>query len=129
MRSHLFTTGAVAVVVAVTSCGGSSGNPASPSPNASTIRVVAENGAQSFTPNPAQGSQSVVFRNDHNDTHRMVANDGSFDTGDLAAGAVSGAVQPPAGGVNYHCSIHPAMVGAIGATGGGPPPPCTDGYC
>ena len=62
-------------------------------------------------------------------THRIVANDGSFDTGDLAAGATSAIVQAPSGGLNYHYSIHPTtMFGAIGGSGGEQPPPCTV-YC
>ena len=71
----------------------------------------------------------VLWRNDDGDTHRIVANDGSFDTGDLAPRATSTMVQMPEGGLNYHCSIHPTtMFGAIGGGGGESPPPCTI-YC
>ena len=72
----------------------------------------------------------VVWRNDDRDTHHIVANDGAFDTGDLAPGATSTMVQMPEGGLNYHCSIHPTtMFGAIGGGGGAAPPPCEGVYC
>ena len=54
-------------------------------------------------------------RNGDNATHRIVANDGSFDTGNIAPGETSQAVMPSAAGVSYHCTIHPSMVGAISA--------------
>jgi len=107
-------------------CGGNgyssgSGNPTSPTtpPSGSgivTIDVVAINGAQSFSPNPATlpSGQAVVWHNVDNITHHVVLNDRSLDTGDLAPGASS---QPMtisgAGGGPYHCSIHPVMVGSI----------------
>ena len=62
--------------------------------------------------------------------HHIVSNDGSLDFGDVAAGATSRALSVSATGTNYHCTIHPGMIGGIGATSGGGPPPCNDpGYC
>jgi plastocyanin len=95
--------------------------PDSPTPPPSgsgvvTINVVAINGAQSFSPNPATlpAGQMVVWHNIDNITHRVVLNDRSVDTGDLASGASS---QPMTiggtGGGPYHCSIHPVMIGSI----------------
>ena len=120
--------GTLLVALSVTACGGDS--PMAPTSNASTVSILGERGSQSFSPNPASpGGQMVVWRNDDGVTHRIVANDESFDTGDLVAGATSMAVQPPAGGLNYHCSIHPTtMFGSISGAGGGAPPPCTV-YC
>jgi len=101
-------------------CGGSgnkNANPGSPTPssgNVVTINVVAINGAQSFTPNPATvpAGQMVVWHNVDNVTHRVVLNDRSVDTGNLDPGVFSsptvlGTVGP------YHCSIHPEMVGSL----------------
>ena len=80
-----------------------------------TINVVDENGAQSFSPNPATlpAGQMVVWRNVDNVTHRMVLDAGSLDTGNLAPGASSQPMSINAGGGPYHCSIHPSMVGTI----------------
>jgi plastocyanin len=80
-----------------------------------TISVVADNGVQSFSPNPATlpAGQTVVWRNVDNVTHRMVLDAGSGDTGNLAPGASSQPMSINAGGGPYHCSIHPSMVGTI----------------
>ena len=96
----------------------------------STISILGERGSQSFSPNQAfPWGQMIMWRNDNGVTHRIVANDGSFDTGDIVAGATSRMVQAPPDGLNYHCSIHPTtMFGAISDSGGGAPPPCTV-YC
>jgi len=117
--------------------GGSPASPTSPAPlpaggtNRVTVGIVADRGSQSFAPNPAAmtGGATIAWRNDDGVVHRIVANDGSFDTGNLAPGATSTPVTPPGAGANYHCSIHPTMVGAIGSSAGEPPPPCTGIYC
>jgi plastocyanin len=111
---------------------GSSGSPTTaPSPSSSpTIAIVGQNGTQAFTPNPSSfGGQQVVFRNDDRVTHRVVLNDGSVDTGDIAPGATSRPVAMPAAGTNYHCAIHPGMIGSASAAAGAPPPPCEGQYC
>src|SRR5262245_45417832 len=92
----------VAVSLCTWGCGSSSnagGTPASPTPTPTpppasgvvTINVVSENGAQSFSPNPATlpAGQMVVWRNVDRDTHRVVLNNGSLDTGNLGPGASS----------------------------------------
>src|SRR6266436_5729193 len=82
-----------------------------------TINVIGVNGAQSFSPNPATlpAGQVVVWHNIDSITHRVVLNDGSLDTGNLDPGASSPpmAINVPAAGDPYHCSIHPVMVGTI----------------
>jgi plastocyanin len=129
-----------AAVIAVAGCGGGS-SPASPSPtptggggggggSATTISIVANNGTQSFNPNPASAAQgtTVSWTNGDGATHRLVANDGSFDTGNIAPGATSAPLMLTDDGVNYHCSIHPNMIGSINRSSGGPPP-CQGLYC
>lgn len=117
--------GAIVVCsLSVWGCGGD-GNPESPSPepspspapspNVVTINIVAENGAQSFTPNPATlpAGQMVVWRNVDNTTHRVVLDNGSVDTGNLAPNASSQPMSVNNAGGPYHCTIHPSMVGTI----------------
>jgi plastocyanin len=109
-----------ALGLGVWGCGASSSNnanPASPSPSGGsvvTINVVAINGSQSFSPNPATlpAGQMVVWHNVDKATHRVVLNDRSVDTGNLAPGASSTAQEIGTVGP-YHCSIHPEMVGTI----------------
>jgi len=118
------------------SCGGGgSGNstpPTAPSgggATATTIAINGQNGTQAFSPNPAAlGGLTVAFKNNDSVTHRVVLNDGSLDTGDIAPGATSRAMVMPTAGANYHCSLHPGMIGAV-SSGSGPPPACTGLYC
>jgi plastocyanin len=118
-------------------CGGGSSNPPSaptpqpPSqPTTATIDIVGQNGTQAFSPNPANfGGQMVVFRNTHSVPHQVVLNDGTVDTGVIAPGATSRAVQMPTAGTNYHCSLHPGMIGSVSTAEGNQPPPCEGLYC
>lgn len=95
--------------------------PTPPATGTVTINVVGINGAQSFSPNPATlpAGQTVVWHNIDSITHRVVLNDGSFDTGNLDAGASSQpmTINVPGGGDPYHCSIHPQMVGTLVGSG------------
>lgn len=138
---RLMTVALIATTFAVYGCGGyaspsptspstTNPSPASPTPTsptptgptdtaaptagAITINVVRENGAQSFSPNPATvpPGQMVVWHNVDTVTHRVVLNDGTLDTGNLAPGAFSAPMILRAVGA-YHCSIHPSMVGTI----------------
>jgi plastocyanin len=108
---------------------GSTNSPAAPTPMPSngvvTINVVAINGAQSFSPNPATlpAGQMVVWHNVDNTTHRVVLNDRSVDTGDLAPGTSSRPMAIGAAGGRYHCSIHPEMIGGINEETSTSPPP------
>ena len=124
-------------VLGASSCGaGGYGNStptsATPTPTANsvTININGVKGKQSFSPNPASvaAGQQVIFKNNDVVTHRVVIDDRSVDTGDIAPGASSqplalGAVSKP-----YHCSLHPSMVGSLNAADTPDPPPCT-GYC
>ena len=131
MRSVFVARCVVLNAFAFTACSNdSSSSPTTPTSNTATITIGANDGSQSFSPNPAQvGGQVAVWHNSHGETHRIVANDGSFDTGEIAPGATSAMAQLPADGMNYHCAIHPTMIGAIGGSGGSPPPECIGIYC
>ena len=120
---------AAAAGLILCACGGGGSTPSGPNPGALTITITRQNGAQSFSPNPATaGGQAVVFRNADTVVHRVRLNDGSLDMGDIAPGATSAQVDMPAQGTNYHCSLHPDMIGAVSGTSG-PPPACEGPYC
>jgi plastocyanin len=130
MRVWLYTSAVLVVALVAASC--SKGGPADPTPgsNATTITILGQNGNLSFTPNPADaGGRTVVFKNADSVTHRVVLNDGSIDTGDIAPGATSRSVSMPSSGTNYHCAIHDNMGGAVLPAAGGEPPPCEGVYC
>ena len=138
MRRLLLGFGAALAAATALACGGSSSStPTTPSPsggsgnpNAVTIAIVRNNGARSFDPNPATaGGRTVVFKNDDTITHRVVLNDGTIDTGDIAPGGTSRSFTMPDSGTNYHCSLHPSMVGSVSPAAGGEPPTCTGAYC
>jgi plastocyanin len=100
----------------------------SPEPEASgivTVNVVAINGAQSFSPNPATlpVGQKIVWHNVDKSTHRVVLNDGALDTGNLAPGASSVPMVISATGSAYHCAIHPEMVGSVNQATASPSTP------
>lgn len=124
---------ALVIVLGLSACNNSSDSgdtPTAPPVGFSTVSIVAENGSQSFAPNPAVlDGQRVAWRNDDDVTHRIVANDETFDTGDIIPGSTSISILPPDAGTNYHCSIHPnTMFGAIAGTSG-EAPPCNGLYC
>jgi plastocyanin len=140
MRAIVTAGAASLLALGVWGCGGSGysnggGNPTGPTPapggsGVVTINVVAINGAQSFSPNPATlpAGQMVIWHNVDNTTHHVVLNDRSVDTGDLGPGVSS---QPMAiggaGGGQYHCSIHPVMIGSINTDTSSTP--CQGQYC
>jgi plastocyanin len=138
MKSVVAVSG-VLLALLVSACGSSNNdynpNPGSPTPTppatgASQIAIVGDRGNQSFNPNPASVAMgsTMSFKNNDGITHRIVANDGSFDTGNISGGATSGAVTLSTNGTNYHCTIHPDMIGSVNASGGAPPP-CSGQYC
>ena len=125
---------AAATLVYQVGCGGGSSSPAAPTtppPSggggaSTTISIVADNGNQSFAPNPASVpvGQTVAWRNVDSTTHHIVADDGSFDAGLTAPGATGVTVTVGNGTITYHCAIHPTMVGTInGSQGNGPSGP------
>jgi plastocyanin len=130
----LFLVGLMALAVGEWSCGGSSNSSSTPTPTGTTtISIQFSNGlgnlgANSFSPNPASVSQGamVAWHNSDSTTHHIVLNDGSLDTGDIAPGASSPAKALSVSGGQYHCTIHPTMVGSLNVATN--PPPSGPGY-
>ena len=140
MRAEFLRLAVFALAAAAaSSCGGGDSSspttPSSPSAGAVTITILDSGGTGnrgnlSFSPNPASaGGQTVVFKNNDSTTHRVVLNDGSIDTGDIAPGATSRSVVMPGVGTNYHCSLHTGMGGAVSPASGGAPPACEGPFC
>ena len=136
MQTVLVRVSVLGLVVAGAACGGG-GSGTSPSPTTSapsgasvTVSIMGDRGNKSFNPNPVSPGAplTVAWQNADGVAHRIVANDTSFDTGNIGANGTSTVVTVPSGGVNYHCSIHPGMVGAINGSSG-TAPPCTGPYC
>ena len=132
--------GTLVGLVVMAGCGGGSssgggGNPGGPTPPpaggaSATVSIRGDRGNQSFNPNPASVSaaRTISWQNSDGQVHRIMANDGSFDTGNIAPGATSGVITLNSDGTNYHCTLHPGMIGSVNASSG-TPPPCTGIYC
>ena len=141
MRSSFLSGACVALAGAMTlvclsSCGGSSTpttptTPASPGPSTVMVNIVGSIGNQAYRPNPvsANSGDTVMFRNNDSAMHHIVLDDGSADLGDVNPGATSrGVTLRSANAVNYHCTIHPSMVGGINSATAPEPKPCPDPY-
>ncbi len=114
---------AAVALVAVHACG-SSYSPVTPPPGGTadvTITIVGNSGNTSFSPNPGMVpvGKTVAWTNAGSVgyggvTHHIVADNGSFDSGDIAPGSTSAPIKMmTAGSFGYHCSIHPTMVGTL----------------
>jgi len=55
----------------------------------------------------------VTWTNDEDVTHTVTADDGSFDSGELAIGDTFEHPVDASGTFTYACSIHPSMAGTI----------------
>ena len=125
-RSRTLRTTLLALVAAAAlpfaSCGGGSdgGNPSGGGGGGGAadvvITIVAENGNMSYSPNPANVTrgQSVAWRNSAATIHTATQNGGAFNTGNISSGNTSGGItMSTAGTFDYHCALHPAMVGTL----------------
>jgi plastocyanin len=61
----------------------------------------------------AKAGDSVTWSNQDTATHTVTADDGSFDSGNLAGKATFHHAFASAGSFSYHCKIHPSMVGTV----------------
>jgi plastocyanin len=116
---RVLTLSAIAFAFTAAACGSDSTttNPSMPTTTPDvTINIQANNGAQSYAPNPATArvGQTVAWRNADTITHTATQDGGSFQTGNIAGGATSTPIMmSSAGTFTYHCTIHPGMVGTL----------------
>ena len=119
----------VAGITAAVACGGSgyssSPNPVpTPTPSGGgsgsadvTITINGMLGASSFSPNPAavKVGQTVAWHNADAIAHNPTGT--GFNTGAIGGGATSAPITfSTAGTIDYHCGIHPTMVGTLNVT-------------
>jgi len=107
------------VSVLVAGCGGSDGGGQDATPAeepAATTSIKIEDFAFSPTLATVERGATVTVTNADGVTHTLTADDGSFDTGDLAAGSKTITLDE-AGTFAYHCAIHTYMKGMIEVTG------------
>lgn len=90
-----------------------------PSPSAVVIEIVGEAGGMSFAPASAsvRVGQEVRWHNSDSIVHTATQNGGGFDTGLIGPGSTSAPVRVTIPGpLNYHCAVHPDMVGSLSVT-------------
>ena len=111
------------LILLLTACGSSSPStptPSSPSPGAGGTPVTIVSGASimtttAFAPNPITVGVggSVTWTNNDNTSHNATANDGTWNSGNIAPGASFTRSFPTAGSFPYHCTSHPGMVATV----------------
>ncbi len=60
-----------------------------------------------------KAGQSVTWTNEGPSTHTVTADDGSFDSGDLAPGQTFSHTFAKAGAYSYHCNHHSVMKAVV----------------
>lgn len=121
MKSPISTRSALIValflVVAVAGCkSDKSTNPPGDTTADVTIEIAANNGSNSYSPNPAtvRVGQTVSWHNAHNMTHTATASGNAFNTGNISPGSTSAPItMSTAGTFAYHCALHSSMVGTL----------------
>jgi plastocyanin len=127
MRVNLLVGSTLVAAGAVWSCGGG-GSTSGPTPTAPmTVTIVSSAGNGAFNPNPVQAATgtTITWKNNTSDIHRLVMDDGLAVIGDIQPGASSAPMQSRSG--NYHCTIHPSMVGNINGSMAPTPAPGSGG--
>lgn len=79
--------------------------------------VVAED--FSLTDLTVAPGEEFTLHNQGDAPHTLTADDGSFDSGDVAAGSQSDPLTPPdePGSYPFHCEIHPSMTATLTVEG------------
>ena len=90
---------------------GSDSGSAAPADGGSAVSLV----NYAFAPTSLQVAAGTTVTWTNNDTaaHTVTADDGSFDSGNMAPGATFTFTFTTAGSVAYHCNYHPNMVATI----------------
>ena len=86
--------------------------------NSTVVRIVANAGSNSFSPNPIEVKvgETVTWINDDSGRHTVTSKDGFFDSGMMGKGQSFSFTFDKAGEYTYHCEPHPNMVGTVVVT-------------
>ena len=124
MKTKILYSGVLAILLAALvfiSCSKSNGyKSGSSAPAAASVSIK----NMAFNPGSlsvAMGA-TVTWTNSDTTIHTVTADDGSFNSGNIAIGATYSRVFSSAGTFSYHCALHPEMTGKVvvaGSTSGG----------
>jgi len=110
--SRWFTvTWVLVFTLSAAACGSGSSSKAPAADARSTIQI--KDFAYSPTSIVAKVGDTVTVKNVDSTAHTVTADDGSFDTGNLGAGATATVKIAKSGQLTYYCRIHNYMKGVI----------------
>jgi plastocyanin len=126
MRTSVLVGAALAVVLVSGACGNSP-SPAGPSAAQTgsggggglvaptIVAILGGGGSEAFNPSSltVAAGVPVAFFNSDTETHQIVADDGSFDTGVLEPDDTSAPILVSGDRGTYHCAIHPGETGVV----------------
>ena len=86
--------------------------------NSTVVRIVANAGSNSFSPNPVEVKvgETVTWINDDSGRHTVTSKDGVFDSEMMGKEQSFSFIFDKAGEYPYFCSPHPGMVGTVVVT-------------
>ncbi len=86
--------------------------------NSTVVKIVANAGSNSFSPNPVEVNvgETVTWVNDDSGRHTVTSKDGIFDSGMMGKGESFSFTFDKAGEYPYFCAPHPNMVGTVVVT-------------
>ena len=86
--------------------------------NSTVLRIVANAGSNSFSPNPVEVKvgETVTWINDDSGRHTVTSKDGVFNSELMGRGQSFSYTFDKAGEYPYSCSPHPNMVGTVVVT-------------
>jgi plastocyanin len=86
--------------------------------NSTVVKIVANAGSNSFSPNPVEVKvgEIVTWINNDSGRHTITSKDGTFDSGVMGKGQSFSFTFDKAGQYPYFCSPHPGMVGTVVVT-------------
>ena len=86
--------------------------------NSTVVRIVANAGSNSFSPNPVEVEvgETVTWINDDSGRHTVTSKDGVFDSGMMGKAQSFSFTFDKAGEYPYFCEPHPNMMGTVVVT-------------
>jgi plastocyanin len=86
--------------------------------NGTTVRIVDDDGSNSYSPNPIEVDvgQTITWVNDDFVIHTATSADGIFDSNIMQRGQTFSYTFDTLGEYPYYCDLHPNMVGTVRVT-------------
>jgi plastocyanin len=119
MKTKLFYSGVIGILLAAIvfiSCSKSNSyKSGSNAPAAASVSIK----NMAFSPGSLSvvAGSTVTWTNSDTTIHTVTADNGSFNSGNIAIGATYSMVFSSTGTFTYHCVLHPEMTGKIVVTG------------